>query len=275
MKNEDAHLSDQQLLLSVEGELSSREDKQVRAHLDACWKCRARCKELDDTIAEFVRAYQSELDGKLPPIAGPRALLKAQLAQLSAGDRRRQSSVFNLRRRFAWAVAAGICGLLAVGLLLHRSGARWRNPSQARDLIVSSPDSTLTPGAALLASRWDVCTQGNVKNKAVPAALQRAVFQEYGIQGADPRGYEVDYLVTPALGGADDIHNLWPHSYSATAWNAHVKDALEDRLREMVCDGSLDLVEAQREIAANWIAAYKKYFHTDKPLPEHRGRQNP
>ena len=45
-----------------------------------------------------------------------------------------------------------------------------------------------------------------------------------------------------------------------------MKDDLEDRLREMVCDGSLDLTEAQKEIAANWIAAYKKYFHTEQPL---------
>jgi hypothetical protein len=37
----------------------------------------------------------------------------------------------------------------------------------------------------------------------------------------------------------------------------------------MVCDGSIDLEEAQREIAVNWIAAYKKYFHTDQPLAEH------
>jgi hypothetical protein len=37
----------------------------------------------------------------------------------------------------------------------------------------------------------------------------------------------------------------------------------------MVCDGSLDLTEAQRQIAADWIAAYKKYFHTDTPLTEH------
>jgi hypothetical protein len=51
-----------------------------------------------------------------------------------------------------------------------------------------------------------------------------------------------------------------------------VKDALEDRLRELVCDGSLELAVAQREIAANWIAAYRKYFHTEKPLPEHRRR---
>ena len=92
------------------------------------------------------------------------------------------------------------------------------------------------------------------------------MFKEYGIAGMDPRAYEVDYLVTPALGGADDIHNLWPESYSATAWNSQVKDALEDRLRGMVCDGSLDLAEAQRDIASDWIAAYKKYFHTDRPL---------
>jgi hypothetical protein len=114
-----------------------------------------------------------------------------------------------------------------------------------------------------------VCAGTNTKNKAVPVALQRKVFEEYGIVG-EPRAYEVDYLITPALGGADDIHNLWPHSYSATVWNARVKDALEDRLREMVCDGSLDLAEAQRDIATNWIAAYKKYFHTDEPLLAHR-----
>jgi hypothetical protein len=51
-----------------------------------------------------------------------------------------------------------------------------------------------------------------------------------------------------------------------------VKDALEDRLREMVCGGRLDLMEAQHEIAGNWIEAYKKYFHTDHPLPEHTNR---
>jgi len=73
--------------------------------------------------------------------------------------------------------------------------------------------------------------------------------------------------VTPALGGLDDIRNLWPHSY-ASLWNARVKDALEDRLRAMVCDGRLDLADARREIATNWIGAYKKYFHTDHPLPE-------
>jgi hypothetical protein len=79
----------------------------------------------------------------------------------------------------------------------------------------------------------------------------------------------VDYLITPALGGADDIHNLWPESNRATGWNAQVKDALEDHLRELVCEGQVDLQTAQRDIATNWIEAYKKYFHTDRPLAGH------
>ncbi len=253
-----AHLSDQQLLLDVEGELSTRDERIARQHLAGCWKCRARREELETAIIGFARVYQQEFDEKLPPAAGPRALLKAQLAQLASGGR------FNwlpFSRRFAWAVA--LCGLLALGLFLVRT------TRERRVAIVSIPDSKLTPGATLLVNRPAVCAQENIKNKAVPVALQRRVFEEYGISGADPRAYEVDYLVTPALGGADDIHNLWPHSYSHTVWNAQVKDALEDHLRDMVCEGSMDLEEAQREIAANWIVAYKKYFHTDQPLAEH------
>ena len=93
------------------------------------------------------------------------------------------------------------------------------------------------------------------------------MLEEYGLARVPEKACEVDYLITPALGGSDDIHNLWPHSYADTVWSAKVKDALEDRLHDMVCQGQLDLPTAQREIAANWIEAYKKYFQTDRPLP--------
>jgi hypothetical protein len=65
----------------------------------------------------------------------------------------------------------------------------------------------------------------------------------------------VDYLITPALGGSDNVRNFWP--------------ALEDHLRRLVCEGRIDLVTAQSEIAHDWIGAYKKYFQTTRPLPEH------
>jgi hypothetical protein len=270
MKYKDSHLSDQQLLLDVEGELSAHDEKQVRGHLAACWKCRARRQELESAIAGFVRVYQQEFETKLPPVAGPRASLKAQLAQLSSDVAGRQSNWLNLLRRFAWAVA--LSALVVPSYFLVHSVMEKQDLKRQHAIIVSIPDSRLTPGATLLVGRPAVCAQENIKNKAVPVALQRKVFEQYGIAGADPHAYEVDYLVTPALGGADDIRNLWPHSYSNTVWNARVKDALEDRLREMVCNGSMDLAEAQREIAANWIAAYKKYFHTDHPLAEQCNR---
>jgi anti-sigma factor RsiW len=263
MKNADSHLSDQQLLLDVEGELSRRDENMVRAHLHACWKCRARRQELEKAIVDFVRIHQQDLDAKIPAAEGPRALLKARIAQLSATKPDWRSEWFTVSRGLACAAAISV---LAFGLFLARSNTVHHRSSRVQAGVVSIPDSRLTPGATVLVSRSAVCAESNTKNKPVSAAVQRKVFEEYGIAGVDPRAYEVDYLVTPALGGADDIHNLWPHSYSATAWNAQVKDALEDRLRGMVCDGRLDLTEAQQEIASNWIAAYKKYFHTDQPL---------
>jgi hypothetical protein len=259
MRYQDSHPANEQLLLFLDGELDPQAAKQVRAHLEECWTCRARVQKFETTIAEFIGSRERELDEVLPPSAGARASLQAQLGQLSAARPERALS-------FSWTVAAIACGLLVTTMVLVRSASRPRSRG-VQAAVVSVPDSRLTPGAALIANQRVVCSQANTNNKAVPVALQKRVFEEYGIAGADPRAYEVDYLVTPALGGADDIHNLWPHSYSAAIWNARVKDALEDRLRDMVCDGSLDLREAQQEIAADWIAAYKKYFHTDKPLP--------
>jgi hypothetical protein len=264
MDPEDNHLSDQELLLAADGELSARATSRVQSHLEACWVCRTRQQELQRAIGEFVREYGRNPDVQIPPADGPRALLKAQLAVLAGAQR---TSWLNFRRaadwKFSWVLGPVLCGLVAIAFVLSEP---WKPRHVSRAVAVAVPNPNLTPGATVLVDRGDVCQESNTKNKVVPVALQRKVFEEYGISGADPRAYEVDYLVTPALGGADDIHNLWPHSYSATVWNASVKDALEDRLREMVCDGQLDLVTAQREIATNWIAAYKKYFNTDRPL---------
>jgi hypothetical protein len=264
MFDADSHLTDESLLLEMEGELSPHAAKSVRAHLEACWKCRARRQELDGSIAEFVRAYQTERQAPLPPAAGPRELLKAQLSSLAAAGGNASARSYTSWIPLAGALsAAGLVLMTAVWIVAH-TGAGALSGS----LLVSTPDSVLTPGATVLLNQRAVCSQSNIKNKDVPAAIRRRVFEEYGIAHSPARAYEVDYLVTPALGGSDDIHNLWPHSYS-TIWNARVKDALEDRMRDLVCGGQLDLSQAQREIAANWIDAYKKYFHTDRPLPEH------
>jgi len=137
---------------------------------------------------------------------------------------------------------------------------------------IAIPRSDLTPGAVRNIAATDVCRAKPSGNAEVMPAIQQQVFAEYGMTNAERRAFEVDYLITPALGGSDDIRNLWPQPYAGSPWNAYVKDALEDRLRGMVCSGALDLATAQREIAVDWIAAYKKYFHTRQPLPQHLQR---
>lgn len=257
MLSEESHLSDEELLLAIDGELTARDTARAESHLVSCWRCRSRKQQLESAIGEFVQAHRNTVDAQVPSADGPRALLKAQLAQLAAT---RPKSRFG---ELIWPALAVACSLLLFVFVIART--RFAHPAW-RTIAVTVPNPALTPGATVLVTQSEVCMEPSAKNKAVPVALQRRVFDEYGIAQATPGAYEVDYLITPALGGADDIHNLWPQAYSATIWNARVKDALEDHLRELVCAGQLDLVTAQREIATNWIEAYKKYFHTDRPL---------
>jgi hypothetical protein len=65
-------------------------------------------------------------------------------------------------------------------------------------------------------------------------------------------------LVSLELGGSNAITNLWPEHYY-DPWGARTKDRLENRLHVLVCSGRLALAAAQRQEAANWIKAYKKY----------------
>jgi hypothetical protein len=258
MLTQDSHLTDQDLLLAADGELQPARAIQVTQHLSQCWLCRARKQEMEQAVVDFIRLHRGHLDPLLPPAARPRALLKGRLAEMASvsqpqGDR--------LLQVFDWKQAAAALLFVAVVAAGYHL---WHPAPSARQ--ISSPEPSLTPGAIAIVNRDQVCNSGWPKNRAVPVSVRNKVFEEYGISGAEPRAYEVDYLVSPALGGADDIRNLWPQSYSATAWNAYVKDALEDRLRELVCSGQLDLAIAQRDISSDWIAAYRRYFHTDKPL---------
>jgi hypothetical protein len=65
-------------------------------------------------------------------------------------------------------------------------------------------------------------------------------------------------LISLSLGGSpDDIANLWPQPWTGEA-NAHMKDAVETFLNREVCRGTIQLGEAQRLIATNWLAVYRQ-----------------
>src|SRR5208282_100936 len=278
MEKEALHPSDQDLLRTVDGELSTRRAAQVRAHLAACWVCRTRVAEIETTIADFVRANRQDADPQLPPIAGPRALLKARLAEAAQIPHRsgwRQLSFGMDTKALACVMALAV--LIALGgriLYLQIARHELNNPGNA--YAASLPNPKLTPGSTRALPFPDLCsTDHDEVIRAVPNRLQQDVFREYGIAGARAADYEVDYLITPGLGGSDDIRNLWPEPHYNTEWNSYVKDQLEDHLHRLVCGGEVGLDAAQRDIASNWIFAYKKYFHTDKPLSNYSATRVP
>ena len=71
---------------------------------------------------------------------------------------------------------------------------------------------------------------------------------------------EIDHIVSLELGGSNDVANLYPEKATLPghAPGFHVKAKLENKLHDLVCDGTMTLRSVQRQIAANWQSFYAK-----------------
>lgn len=263
MRQQD-HITDEELVLALDGELDSHRSAAVEQHLLRCWECRGRRARFEQAITDYMPVHTSGLAGEIPAGDGPAAMLRARLraedASVPGGT--------GWRRNWANATpllaAAALVVLLAplAGVLSLRLG---RSPAAG-----PLPDSHLTPGAVRMISTKQVCVvPPEDEGRLVPPELALRVFEQYRIANPKPKSYEVDYLISPALGGSREIENLWPLPYAEGVWTSRVKDALEDHLRTLVCEGKIDLSTAQHEISTNWIAAYQKHFRTRLPIAAH------
>ncbi len=246
------HIHDSDLILFSDGALPASREAHVRHHLSDCAHCRERLSSLSDALTDAVVAHHALFSGELPPLHESAARLHTSMAT---------AVVPQSTARLQWAAAAAV-------VILMGSFLAWRSAHHTTTEF--APDHAATPGAIRAIGRDAVCSGvENPQRPPVQAEIAQAVFHRYGIAHPAPGTYEVDYLIPPALGGSDDPRNLWPQPYSTGVWNARVKDALEDRLHSLVCSGRIDLLTAQRDLSRDWIAAYKKYFRTDRPLLDH------
>ncbi len=139
------------------------------------------------------------------------------------------------------------------------SGASRTNAGVANATTIVRPDPNLTPGDALPAGRSEICASGYSKRvRDVSAQTKRDIYAEYGIASHQPGDYEVDHLIPLGIGGSNAKANLWPQPAN-TMPGAKEKDKLEDDLHNRICDGRLDVKQAQLEIALDWYASYQKY----------------
>jgi len=269
MKTTEPHLTDSELLRALDGEHRSIGSRGSELHLAGCETCRTRLEKIRSSMTTAVQEYRDAFDPSLPLASDSRAELQARLmAESEALPATRLRKLVAIFEAPAWTYVAAVLAVGAMWVALRYSPIRQTGTSQIESADAAGPlipNARLTPGAVGTVTLSQLCTDGAGMERRAPSSVQHAVFHEYGMDGAPSQEYEVDHLITPALGGTDDIRNLWPEPYSPD-WNAHVKDELEDRLHDLVCQGKLDLPTAQHDIATNWIAAYKKYFHTDRPL---------
>lgn len=274
VRNHDHHLTDQELLSALDHELPARQRTVVELHLGQCVDCQARRARVNLTVRTFGAFYEREVTVPSESTLTARERLRATLNEGGGARSRpwpvRLSSGFMSIPRW---VMAGMAVAAIVLLIRVVSLPRLIDPSSAasraeRDAL---PDATLTPGATWNLTLGELCATGTREQRAVAPAIRRHVLRDYGMESVPPDEYELDYLITPELGGAPDPRNLWPQRYASRVWNAHVKDQLERLLPHLVCDRQLPLEVAQRDIALDWIAAYKKYFRTDVPRQTQAG----
>ena len=248
------HPDDVELLCHLDAELADLGAHEVGRHLKACSECSARLRALQHTSSDVSEVW-AMIDRSCAASLPTRSHLREQIR-------------VDVERR--WARRAPIALALTAALLfltVRYEAAQLRRSFTAERGAL--PVSSVTPGIANAVDRRELCGGARRSVQPIPTVLRLQVLRDYGMENVSQDEYELDYLITPELGGLTDRRNLWPEPYGLRSWNAHAKDALEHELPRLVCAGRLDLETAQREMAANWIEAYQKYLAAERPIQLH------
>ena len=166
----------------------------------------------------------------------------------------------------------GVCGAIDCALL---AWGRWpsrrarREPDPWCDKPSRDPDH----------DRLDdlrVGLDGNRAPSSYTTNLKGQQIAAYRYADTNFADYEEDHLIPLELGGApSDPRNLWPEAYLVSlsdgrSVGAHVKDQLENKLKALVCAGSLPLAVARQEIATDWVRTW--FALGGQPVPLLSGR---
>ena len=126
------------------------------------------------------------------------------------------------------------------------------------------PDPSCTPGVLNPDVSQDtidqtICVSGWTSTIRPPTSytnkLKVEQIAEYGYADTSTADYEEDHFIPLELGGAPrDPSNLWPEPHGGSE-NSYSKDSVENALKKAVCDGRVQLSDAQNAIATDWTTA--------------------
>jgi anti-sigma factor RsiW len=213
MKHDTPHPSDETLLCAVHGELLPRRRDTLDTHLAGCDGCRSRLRAIQASADEVTAAWREGAAAGVPPVDRLRARLRAGLEQRSSElDRSWRFRIERHMARVPSAAVAAVAVALVLGAVLIRSAVvRGRSAGSGAAIEAGAlPIPAITPGATAYVTADDLCAgRGPVKEEIAPAVRQ-AVLRDYGMDGLPDSDYELDYLITPELGGSSDRRNLRP-----------------------------------------------------------------
>lgn len=142
--------------------------------------------------------------------------------------------------------------LLAVVALVAAVVMLWPRSREQPPPYYADPVRTpgvLNPDVTEATLAATICVRGWTRTvrpaSSYTGELKLRQMAEYGV-GGSPRDYQEDHLISLGIGGhPTDPRNLWPEPLP----HAEEVDSLERGLRLQVCDGSITLADAQRQIA--------------------------
>jgi hypothetical protein len=159
--------------------------------------------------------------------------------------------------------SSGSAGTTIGGVAVGKTVLLAKRTKTSGCVLGPNPDRRCSPGGYYSKLTEAVICAPGFRTSAirkVSTATRHDVEAEYGLA---PRSYgstlEIDHIVSLELGGSNDIANLYPEQANAQP-GYHVKDKLENKLHDMVCDGQIKLRAVQQQIAANWQALHTKVF---------------
>lgn len=159
------------------------------------------------------------------------------------------------KRTLSFSILISLFLSISTGTVRATYGVQTKTSNCTNNQVL--PDFACSPGAVLTTDSKIICVSGYTKTvRNVTEATKKKVFAEYGIPYSQRSNYEVDHIISLELGGSNDISNLYPESYLIKN-GAKTKDIFENYLHKQICNGKMEVAEAQRQISSDWFYYYQ------------------
>jgi hypothetical protein len=114
LKIENNHLTDEQLLMLVDGELSPKEAANARGHLETCWSCRAELEKIEETISTFVE-FRKKVQIPLSPLPPNNwTNFNRKLNEIKREETKPQRNWFNIANLSPFQLRLGIASIAVI-----------------------------------------------------------------------------------------------------------------------------------------------------------------